>query len=512
MAKKNVSKAKGGPEVGRTGLRQQNGVVLEEWQRDLMGPKGVRVYTEMLADAIIGAIQHAIAQEIRSVTWEVEAADESSKASEIAEFIESCMDDMSHSWEDFIAEVLTMLPYGWAYFETVYKVRNGYKPGSPGESSESDDGRIGWRKLPIRSQDSLYRWELQDDGGVAGMWQSPPTMGSSNINDVLLIPIEKGLLFRPTAHKGNPEGVSTLRTAYQSYYLKKRIESFEVIGVERDLGGLPKIGLPAEWLGPSATPDQKNAVLEYERMGEQVRNDEKGVVILPRKFDAQNNEMFTFELMSSGAKGIATGPIVERHARYMAMTVLADVILIGHESVGSFSLAQTKKNMLSKGLEGWTRSIASVLNRHAIPRLMELNNLPMELAPTIEPSPVQEIDLTEFGAWITALSGAGYPLFPNEELEAFLARISGMPYTPMAERPEEEQEAAAAKPPVPPESDEVASPAPPSTNGGSPNGKAPKPTPGSPEGKPTADSTQRAGVGKVDDAVPFRIRGSATPF
>ena len=40
-------------------------------------------------------------------------------------FIDGCLADMSHTWADFLAEVLSCLPYGWAYFETVYKLRKG---------------------------------------------------------------------------------------------------------------------------------------------------------------------------------------------------------------------------------------------------------------------------------------------------------------------------------------------------------------------------------------------------
>jgi hypothetical protein len=41
-----------------------------------------------------------------------------------------------------------------------------------------------------------------------------------------VIPIEKSLLFRTSIAKGNPEGVSLLRTAYRSWYFKKRLEEF----------------------------------------------------------------------------------------------------------------------------------------------------------------------------------------------------------------------------------------------------------------------------------------------
>jgi hypothetical protein len=35
------------------------------------------------------------------------------------------MDDMSHTWDDMISEILTMLVYGWSWHEIVYKKRVG---------------------------------------------------------------------------------------------------------------------------------------------------------------------------------------------------------------------------------------------------------------------------------------------------------------------------------------------------------------------------------------------------
>ena len=38
-----------------------------------------------------------------------------------AQFVESCMEDMSHTWDEMISEILSMLVYGWSRHEVVYK-------------------------------------------------------------------------------------------------------------------------------------------------------------------------------------------------------------------------------------------------------------------------------------------------------------------------------------------------------------------------------------------------------
>ena len=89
------------------------------------------------------------------------------------------------------------------------------------------------------------RWIFDTSGGVQGIVQLAPPYYQN-----VTLPIEKCLLFRTTTVKGNPEGRSMLRNAYRPWYMKKRIEEFEAIGVERDLAGLPVGKVPASTSTP----------------------------------------------------------------------------------------------------------------------------------------------------------------------------------------------------------------------------------------------------------------------
>lgn len=419
-------------EIGVTGLKHDAGVIREEWVRQLDGPNGLRTYEEMQLDPIVGAMLWAIFTELRRVPWSVDPADETPEAEEIRDFIEGCLDDMSHPFEHFISEALTMLPFGWSFHEIVYKVRRGDVPGKPGQSSKFKDGRLGWRKLPIRAQETRRNWEMDEEGGIAAMVQV--TDGAADVT----IPIEKALLFRPEAHKNNPEGRSVLRSAYPAWYLRRRLQEIEAIGIERDLVGIPKIGVPADWLGANATAAMTEAVAAYRKIGEQARNDEQACLIWPRQLDANGNEMITFELMTSpGTKQIDISPVVQRYNTEILMTLMADVILVGHNSTGTYALANQKYRAFERSLEAFMRAIAATFNRHAIPRLLQLNEMPTDLAPKVCFSDIEDVDLDVMGKFLTALSGAGVALFPNEELEEWLYRAGGLPWTPKDERPEE---------------------------------------------------------------------------
>ncbi len=134
------------------------------------------------------------------------------KAEELAVFVETCIHDTDTPWSDLLSQVLTMIVYGFAYHEIVYKKRNGPNPDFPSQGSRFADGKIGWCKLAGRAQETRHRWEFDENGEVLGMWQLAPP------HFVLkYIPLQKALLFRTTAYKGNPEGRSLIRSAYRCF-------------------------------------------------------------------------------------------------------------------------------------------------------------------------------------------------------------------------------------------------------------------------------------------------------
>lgn len=400
-------------ELGTTGLLRYSGYVNEEFHRELTGDRALKAYREMMDNsATVGATLFAIDMLARNVSWRVEAGGKETADEEAAEFIEQCRQDMSHSWADLMSEILSMLGFGWSYHEIVYKRRLG-QTREPGTSSRFTDARIGWRKLPIRAQETRDRWEFDPEGGIAGMWQQDPVA----FNPSVLIPIEKALLFRPKTHKNNPEGRSCLRTAYRAWYFGKRIEEIEAIGIERDLTGYPVLYAPSESLA-STSPVRS----ELQKIITNMRRDEQEGALLPMVLDPQHGQqMYKLELLSTGGqRQFNTNEIVARYNQQIAMTMLADFILLGHEKVGSFALASSKTSLFSSALGAWLDGIAEVFNRHAIPRLLGLNGMELENLPRLVHGDIETVDLQELGAFIASIAGAGFPLFPDMDIENWI--------------------------------------------------------------------------------------------
>ena len=414
-------------EFGVTGIKRAAGTVDEEFLPALRGRKGIQVFREMsLNDPIVGALLFAIDKLVREVNWHVQPP-EHAEGEAAAKFVEECMEDMSHSWDDFISEVLSCLIYGWSWHEIVYKKRLGPWQKDGKTKSKYSDGKIGWRKMPIRAQETMLRWVFDETGGIKGMVQLAPPQ-----YQMTTLPIEKSLLFRTAPAKGNPEGRSLLRNAYRPWYFKKRLEEFEGIGVERDLAGMPVAKVPADYLQAQRGTEKARVVDGFRKMVRGVRRDENEGLVLPNQYDPDTKQpLFEFELMSSsGARQFDTNAIIQRYEQRILMTVLADFILVGHESVGSYSLHTDKSGIFRASLNSITQIIADTLNRHAIPRLFEANAWKLEELPKIEPSEIDPPDLDQLASFISATAGAGMQWFPDPELEKFIRDIARLPEIP----------------------------------------------------------------------------------
>lgn len=422
MAEPKKTSSRSAKEIGRTGLNFSAGAVDEEVLPDLAADRAAKVYESMSEnDSVIGGILFAIDMLMRQVEWYVEGHPEGDDKD--VEFLESCMDDMSGSWSDLISEILSFLPFGFSYFEIVYKRRQGWtSETSKTPSSKYDDGLIGWRKFGIRAQTSLVRWEFSEEGNVMGFWQR----AAPDYKEVF-IPITKSLLFRTRVFKNNPEGKSILRTAYRSWYFKKRMEEIEGVGIERDLAGLPMARIDKDIL-TDQSEDAVALVSSIRTIIKNVRQDKEAGIIWPIIRDADGEELCTFELLNSGGtRTFDITNIIERYDKRIAASVLADFILLGSSSVGSYALSSDKTDLFAVALGAWLKGIEDVVNRFAVARLWEMNGMDMATMPEIKHKDIEKQNLTELGSFLAVLGQLGMPMFPDDMLEKHVRDLAGLP-------------------------------------------------------------------------------------
>lgn len=405
-------------ELGRIGQRQFGGVIYEEFLSELRRKRGIAVYNEMSEnDDIVGAILFAIEMLIRQCSWNVEAGGGTGKDKEAADFVKSCMDDMQDTWIDTISEILSFLTYGWSFHEIVYKRRMGNTKDQR-TRSKFKDGLIGWQKLPIRAQDTLYQWEYDNQDNLLGMTQMPPPHYG-----MFTIPIEKALLFRTKKRKGNPEGRSILRNAYRSWYFKRRIQEIEGIGIERDLAGLPVVYAPENFdLWDENIPNNVIARNHLESMVRNIRRDEMEGVVLPHGYK--------FELLSTGGtRQFDTNVIINRYDTRIAMTVLADFIILGHEKTGSWALSSDKTELFAVAIGVFLDIICETFNSQGIPTLIDMNGQHFSgitAYPKMTHGDIEDADITKVSAFIKDMTGIGV-LVPDDGLEDYIRQVGHLP-------------------------------------------------------------------------------------
>ena len=404
-------------EIGRIGQRRFGGIVYEEFLPELRGSRGVEIYHEMSEnDDVVGAILYAIEMLVRQTKWNVEPGGSTAKDKEAAEFVESCMDDMQNTWVDTISEILSFLTYGWSYHEIVYKRRMGNTADTRTRSKYSD-GLIGWAKLPIRAQETLYQWEYDENDNLTGMTQMPPPDYG-----LFTIPLSKALLFRTKSRKDNPEGRSILRNAYRSWHFKRRIQEIEGIGIERDLAGLPVMYAPEGMDIWNDDDDTKKILVRLEEMVRGVRRDEMEGLVLPYGFEMKL-------LSSGGTRQFDTNAIIDRYDTRIAMTVLADFIFLGHQQNGSWALSSDKTELFAMACGAYLDIIAETFNSQGIPSLIDINGDHFKGItgyPTLVHGDIEDADIQKVSTYIKDMVGIGV-LIPDDGLEDYIRQIGNLP-------------------------------------------------------------------------------------
>ncbi len=415
--------------VGFVGLKAAGGFIEEEFLRNLRWPDAGKVYQEMASnDPIVGGCLYLMETLLRRATWkvvipEIKSEEESTQETGMEEwrlFIEQCMNDLDVSWDSFISEVLSMLTYGFSFHEIVYKVRRGPLEKDKKFKSKYTDGKIGWQKLPIRSQATLKEWEFDTSTGeaisfVQDVGDTAITGASGDIN----IPLEGNLLFRTKESRGNPEGFPLLRRAYRPWYFKKYLEELEGIGVERHLAGIPVLQPDENTpLFDKNNPEMVRLLSWATELVNSLRQDRNHGLVLPYDWN--------LELLSpKGASGANTDTIIHRHEGRIAVTMLADLLLLGGDRTGSFALADTKKSLLVTSLEGLLNSVCAVLNTVAIPQLLILNGVTdLTHMPVIKANNIEEPTLKDIALILRA---AKIDITKNKELFNFIMHIANGP-------------------------------------------------------------------------------------
>ena len=413
-------------ELGSLGIRHFGGVTQDELKAELNWPRSINTFRDMSYHSAVNAPLTLFENIISKATWTYKPPEDATEEEkEQAKIINQMMQDMEQPWSEFIRDVLSSNVFGFSVHEKVFRKR------LKANGSLYDDGIIGWKKLPIRVQESISKFIFSEDGNeIIGVQQNLSAINDiynrfSKRSNLINIPRSKFLLFRTGKHRGDPFGKSPLRDAYLAWRFLSALEELEATGVAKDLNGLPVLYLPAQYLATDAPPEVQAIRLYYENVMRNLQMNEQSAVILPQMIEPESRtQMFKLDLLSvDGKKNFDISKIKEYYKTLIFVSLFADILIQGTTSTGSFALGTIKNSLSGAYAERLISSIAEVLQNDLIKMTYQLNGWDESRMGKFDFDGIEPADLDTFSSAIMRMGASGYVPKTLEVINAVLSNL-----------------------------------------------------------------------------------------
>jgi hypothetical protein len=331
----------------KPGLPMWRGVVAEEYLPDLKPWfKAAKVFKEMEDDIVIGALYESIKTPLLDARFTIQPASSSTKDVEAAQWLrETTIESTTLSWLDHVDDMLGGMSYGFALSEMVM--------------DRTKRGTLDLIDLLPIGQETLQTWgEMDKFGRPKSFIQS--TTSDDGRPSTAEAPMDKLLHYTFRGRKRNPMGRSLNRALYRPWYFKKNLEVLEAMGVERDVGNIPKATLSEGYMYDADDNKLKDAL-------EGLRVDETAYLILPPGVSV--------EPFGSGSKVYNVREIIRDYQHLIRQRFFMDFISLGSERVGTQALAKEVTGFFSLSLGSLQRQLLEVWSSQLIPWLFKWNML-----------------------------------------------------------------------------------------------------------------------------------------
>lgn len=399
-------------ETGYLGLKTSAGNILAEANKQFQFPYFHKTIAEMRSNPTVGAAMNVYRFMITRPQWTVKpSVGADSKQIERARLVETMMSDMEDSWETFLHSVVPYLEYGYSIHNIVpYRrlKRNG---------SRYNDGIIGIRKLAIRNQETIVKWVfspenrdlLKVEQSVSHLENAWKSQLSLNENGNIDLPRDSFLLFTASATAGNPQGNSIYRNIFLSYRQLTMLQDNQLLSVAKSAAGVMKIEVPAQYLQGDDSPDGGAAATAFKAIIDGHNEGTNRGLLVPQQIDPESKlNMFDYSLMEDkGVNRNDVESIITGLQNDIAIALSVDVLRLGADGTGSFSLADAKSSILALAIDSRLKEIKSVLNKHLMRFIFEINGWEIDNLPTFEYADVEEIDLDTYSSAVQRMYSVG---------------------------------------------------------------------------------------------------------
>ena len=399
-------------EQGFSALKTRNGKMQEEANYAFRYPAMLKVVAEMKYSPPVSIGLGAINTLMNRADIMVEpVVDETKQEKSRREYLFSVFHDMESSWQSTMQSISTYKDFGHQVSEIVLRRRlkkNG---------SRFDDGLVGLKGLKSRPQYSIAKWNFSEDGrelvsisqSIAALENSYKFQNLTDENGHIVIPREKFLLFRADPDGDNPEGRSILTPAYLAYKQLSLLTDNLMVGVAKDIGGIPFAQLPPKYMDPEANAADAAVYTATKAIVDNVANGTQSGIIFPTMPDPDSKtDLFKFSLLEHKSGKAYDLPAIIKLLQSNILSVLScDSITMGAEKGGSLSLQDGSTNMLALSVAYRLSEIANTLNQELVPLLWRMNGWSTERLPKIKFKDVSSVSLEEFSKYIQRVMSVG---------------------------------------------------------------------------------------------------------
>lgn len=189
--------------------------------------------------------------------------------------------------------------------------------------------------------------------------------------------------------------------------------------------------IPPNLLDPDGTDEEKATGEMFKAIASGIQVDEQAGLVLPKMVDPESRQdMFRYSLLqTTGSRSYNTSEIVARYDKKILTALFADILSLGQNSVGSFSLADAKSSILAMAIEYRLKEIKDVLDNQLIPLLYKINGWDIsEGYPEFEYGDLDERDLETFSKAIQRLAATGMLERDRELMNLIRETVGAKPY------------------------------------------------------------------------------------
>lgn len=372
------------PEIGTIGLNSIKAFTNFMQPYETRFPECIRTFKEMGEDPDVATALDAtyIFVDRAFFDFKIKYNVSSAKSRKAAKFIDYMLRNMQAPLRQYVRSLLTYKQYGFAFAEKVYELDE--DPKSPYFGY--------WRltKLAFRPQDTLHmaqpftysadgRSILSVNQNITNTMLAP---GNTTLETgIKEIPFSKVLFVGSNITENNPLGVSPLLAVYRSWREKSLIQEFEVIGVSKDLGGMPVLKVPSDILNrasldPAGDEAQSLRVLQANIAN--LHSGEQAYMVLPSDV-YEGTVMRQYDLVFQGVDGTGkqfdTQALIKQRKLDIYNRFGAGVLIMGDGDAGSFALSDNKQTLLSHFIERDVDIVVEAINSQLIPQTLRLNNI-----------------------------------------------------------------------------------------------------------------------------------------